>query len=188
MPQLLRRYRRNQSGTRTTASKRLGRLFHISAASKLAVIFFCTIAAVVAQDPTSFMTPGVLRVGEKLACQCGGCRNSVGTCPMLHCSYSDPMRRRISEMLTQGMSESSVLQSIVKQDGVVALVAPPAVGWGLFTWIMPAIALLLGFFVYTRWVRRNRQQPVPLTDTDKAMIEKYRAQIDREFPDEEHAG
>jgi cytochrome c-type biogenesis protein CcmH len=152
---------------------------------KLAVVFFCAIAALIAEDPTSYLGPSVLRVGEKLACRCGGCRNTVGSCPMLHCEYSDPMRHRIAQMQGQNMSDSAIIASIVREEGVVALASPPAVGWGLFTWVMPAIALVLGFFVYSWWVKRNKQEPAPLTENDQAMIERFRAQIDREFGDEE---
>ncbi len=152
---------------------------------KFAVVFFFAIACLIAQDATSFVNPNVARVGEKLACRCGGCRNSVASCPMMRCEYSDPMRRRIAQMQGQGMSDSAIIASIVKEEGVAALTSPPAVGWGLFTWVMPAIALLLGFFVYSRWVKRNKQQPAPLSEGDRAMIERFRAQIDREFGDEE---
>jgi cytochrome c-type biogenesis protein CcmH/NrfF len=156
---------------------------------KLAVAFFLALAAliakdVIAQDPTTYLTQNVLRVGEKLACRCGGCRNTVGNCPMLHCEFADPMRRRIAQMQTQGMPDSAVLAAIVKQEGVVALASPPGTGFGLFTWVMPGIALILGFFVYSRWVKRNRQKPVPVTEADRALIEKYRTQIDRDFEDE----
>jgi hypothetical protein len=42
--------------------------------------------------PESYLTPDVLRVGSRLACRCGTCRNTVGDCPMLHCSYCSPIR------------------------------------------------------------------------------------------------
>lgn len=152
---------------------------------KLAVAFFCTFAALIAQDPADFMTPKVLHVGDRLACRCGGCAFTVGSCSMLHCEYSDPMRRRIAGMLGQGMGEDAIVASIVREEGVVALSTPPSSGWGLLGWFMPAFALIAGFFVYTRWLRRNKVSPVPMTDNDRAMIDRYRAQIDREFGDDD---
>lgn len=104
---------------------------------------------------------------------------------MLHCHSADPLRRRIAEMLGAGMTDAQVVNKIVESDGVVALAAPPTVGWGLFTWIMPAVALLIGFFVYSRWVRRNRPQPVAVSEADRALLEKYRAQIERDFGEDE---
>jgi cytochrome c-type biogenesis protein CcmH/NrfF len=143
------------------------------------------IAPLYAQDPTANLTPGVVRVGSHLACRCGTCRNTIATCPMLHCESSGPMRARIKQMQEQGTSDDAIIKTIVQEQGVVALAAPPAEGWGLFTWVMPGIALLLGFFVYSWWVRRNRQQQLdpPLTEVDRAVLDRFRDQIDSEFDD-----
>jgi cytochrome c-type biogenesis protein CcmH/NrfF len=162
---------------------------------KLLAAFFISLAAVVAQDPTSFMTPDVLRVGDKLACRCGGCRSTVASCPMLRCSSATPMRQRIYAMQQRGMSDGAILSTIVREDGVVALAAPPAEGLGgILTWTMPAIALAIGFLIYSWFVRRHRGPKKPLTAEDQAMIERYREQIERELGDapetsgEEHKG
>ena len=150
---------------------------------KLLVAFFVAIATLVAQDPTSYMTPDVARVGAKLACRCGGCRNTVANCPMLHCSSADPMRRRIHEMKARGISDNDVVSTIVREEGIVALASPPAEGFALITWIVPPVVLLMGFFVYSWYVRRNRKEPEPLSPVDQAVIERFRTQIDREFED-----
>ena len=152
---------------------------------KLAVAFLLAIAALFAQDVTDYLTKDVLRVGERLACRCGGCRNNVGNCPMLHCDFADPMRRRIAGMQSQGMSDDPIVASIARADGVVALVSPPASGFGLFTWVMPGIALIAGFFIYTAFVRRNRKPAEPLTADEQALIERFRPQIDRDFEESE---
>src|SRR5207248_5280849 len=49
------------------------------------------------------------------------------------------------------------------------------------TWIMPAVMLLIGFFIYSSYVRRNRKAPEQLSDADKAVIDRFRNQIDREL-------
>lgn len=149
---------------------------------KLVFSFFAVLAALVAQDPTSYLTPDVLRVGDRLACRCGGCRNTVGNCPMLRCSSADPLRQRIHDMKTQGASDDAIVNAIVREEGVVALAAPPTNSFGGFiTWIMPAVILIMGFYVYSWYVRRNRKTPEPLSATDQANIERFRAQIDREL-------
>ena len=148
---------------------------------KLAVAFFFALAVLVAQDPATYSNASVLRVGEKLACRCGGCRNTVGTCPMLRCDSADPMRRRIADMQSKGLADDAILKRIVQEEGIVALASPPATGFGLFTWVMPGVALLVGFLVYSSYVKRNRKQAEPLTAADQAMIDRFRVQMDREL-------
>ncbi len=148
---------------------------------KLLFAFFIAIAALIAQDPTSYLTPDVTRVGSKLACRCGGCRNTVANCPMLHCSSADPMRHRIHDMQARGLSDADVVNTIVREEGVVALASPPAEGFGLVTWVVPPLVLLLGFFVYSWYLRRNRQEPEPLSAGDAAIIDRFRNQIEREL-------
>lgn len=101
---------------------------------------------------------------------------------MLRCSSADPLRRRIYDMKTRGMSDNDVVSTIVREQGVVALSSPPAETFGgLITWLMPALILLIGFFVYSSYVRRNRKTPEPLSAGDQALIDRFRAQIDREL-------
>ncbi|HEY1213411.1 MAG TPA: cytochrome c-type biogenesis protein CcmH [Bryobacteraceae bacterium] len=160
---------------------------------KLLAAFVFAIGTLVAQDPTSYMSPNVLRVGEKLSCRCGGCRNTVGNCPMLHCEYSDPMRRRIASMQAHGRSDSDIIDTVVREQGVVALSTPPNEGWGLVTLLMPGIAALIGFFIYSAYVKRNRKTPEPVSAADEAVLRRFQDQIDDElsegqdFP-KEHPG
>lgn len=155
---------------------------------KLLLAFFLPVAALLAQDPTSYLTPDVMRVGARLACRCGGCRNTVGNCPMLRCSSADPMRRRIYAMKQQGMSDDDIVNTIVREQGIVALASPPGEGLGpLLTWAMPGAALLVGFGIYASFVRRNRKPAEPLSAGDQALIDRFRPQIDREL-DEPPAG
>ena len=152
----------------------------------LIALFFLAICAILAQDqdPTSLITPGVLRVGDKLACRCQTCRNTVGNCPMLHCGYTQPMRERIKKMQDAGMSDGNIINTIVQEQGVVALAAPPATGWGLFTWVMPGVALVFGFLIYSWWVRRNRkQEPERINEFDRAVLDRFRDQIESELGD-----
>ncbi len=157
-----------------------------AANKKLLLTFLLCFSALVAQDPTSYLTPDVARVGERLACRCGGCRNTVGNCPMLHCHSADPKRQRIHELKKAGLSDDAVVNTFVREEGVVALSSPPSgsIG-GLITWVMPGVALMIGFFIYLRYVRANQQTPAPLSPADLAAMERFRAQIDRDL-DEDH--
>lgn len=152
---------------------------------KLALAFFTAIAALIAQDPSSYLTPAVTRVGEKLACRCGGCRNTVGNCPMLRCDSADPMRRRIASMQSKGMGDKQIIDTIVREEGIVALASPPGQGFGpVLTWVMPGIALAIGIWIWSFYVRRNRQPAAPLTPIDEALLERFRAQIDRDLDEQ----
>lgn len=85
-------------------------------------------------------------------------------------------------MKAQGTSDDAIVSSIVREEGVVALAAPPTNSFGGFiTWMMPAIALIVGFFVYSWYVRRNRRAPEPISAVDQANIDRFRAQMDREL-------
>jgi cytochrome c-type biogenesis protein CcmH/NrfF len=148
---------------------------------KLVAAFVLSLSFVAAQDSTLLMTPEVARVGSRLACRCGTCRNTVGDCPMIRCHSADPMRHRIHDMQAVGISDDAIVQTIVQEEGIVALSSPPGTGWGLLTWVMPGIVLLLGFFAYTQWVRRNQGVPTAMTATDTALLERFRDQIDREM-------
>ena len=154
---------------------------------KLAAIFFVTLAALIAQDSTSYMTPDVTRVGMRLACRCGGCRNTVGNCPMLKCESADPKRHQIYSMQQKGMSDDAIVSSVVQQEGIVALATPPSEGfWPILTWVMPGIALIIGFLIYSNWVKRNKQEPVALSATEKATLDRFQSQIDKELDEEPH--
>ncbi len=153
---------------------------------KLFVAFFSILAAVLVAQDASFMSSDVVRVGAKLACRCGGCRNTVGDCPMMRCSSADPLRRRIYDLKAKGMSDGGVVNAIVREEGIVALASPPGEGLGpLVTWLMPGVVLLIGFFIYWTFVRRHRQEPAPLTQVDQTLIDRYRGQMDAELDEED---
>jgi len=155
--------------------------------SKLLLAFLVVLAAAVAQDSTSYLTPDVIRVGSRLACRCGGCRNTVGDCPMLRCGSADPLRHRIFNQKQKGMSDDAIVKEIVREQGIVALASPPTEGLGpIVTWAMPGVALLIGFWIYSAFVRRNRKAPVPLNEVDASLIERFRGQMDRELDDESY--
>jgi cytochrome c-type biogenesis protein CcmH/NrfF len=155
---------------------------------KLLAAFLLSFVCILAQDPTSLLTPGVMRVGAKLACRCGSCRNTVQDCPMLRCGYTEPMRQRIKGMQEQGATDQNIIETIVREQGVVALSAPPAEGWGLFTWVMPGIALLIGFGIYSAWVKRNHQEPKEeINAADRDILARFGDQIESELGDEDAA-
>jgi cytochrome c-type biogenesis protein CcmH/NrfF len=104
---------------------------------------------------------------------------------MLRCSSADPKRHRIYDMKKAGHSDDAIVSQIVQEEGIVALASPPSKGvWPVLTWVGPGIALVIGFLIYSSWVKRNKQEPAPLTELDKATLERFRGQIDKELEDE----
>jgi cytochrome c-type biogenesis protein CcmH/NrfF len=104
---------------------------------------------------------------------------TVGNCPMIGCGSADPMRRRIYDMQARGITDDAIVKQVVQEQGIVALSGQQPLPW--IAWLMPGIALILGFGVYTAYVRRNRRQPIPPSASDEATLDRYRAQIDREL-------
>ncbi len=157
---------------------------------KFAIALASSIIALYAQAaPESFLTPDVARVGNRLACRCGSCRNTVGDCAMLHCGYCSPRRERIYQMKQEGQSDDQIVNTFVKEDGIVTLSSPPAEGLGpIITWIGPGVALLLGFGIYSWYIRRNRKAPEVLVPADQAVLDRFRAQIDSELDDSPISG
>jgi cytochrome c-type biogenesis protein CcmH len=117
-----------------------------------------------AQSPSLMTDPDVRRVGMKLACLCGSCKNTVGDCQMMGCSYASGARMRIKQMQLAGASDEDVIAKFVEKEGVRALSVPPAYGFNLTAWIMPVVAVLVGLFAllaYIRYYRRPAAVAVP---------------------------
>jgi cytochrome c-type biogenesis protein CcmH/NrfF len=154
---------------------------------KLVAAFFFVMSALLAQqDVTSYLTTDVARVGSRLACRCGGCKNTVGDCPMLRCDSSDPKRRRIFEMKSQGLADDAIVSTFVREEGVAALSSPQPLH--LITWLGTPVAVLLGFWIYTSFIRRNRKPAEVISAEDQAMIDRFRPQFGREFDDSVEGG
>jgi cytochrome c-type biogenesis protein CcmH len=132
-------------------------------------------------DPSvAVLTPAVKRVGARLACLCGSCKNSVADCAMLHCHYSGPAREKIAQMLAQGMSDDRIVDSFVKEQGLRALVVPPAEGFNVMAWVMPFVVIALGLWAIWLFIRRFRK-PSTVPELDPAVLERYRDRIEKDL-------
>jgi cytochrome c-type biogenesis protein CcmH/NrfF len=138
-------------------------------------------AASLAQTSSGLLTPDVKRVGMKLACLCGGCNNTVGDCPMIGCHYSAPAREKIAAMQKAGSDDKAIIDSFVSEQGLKALATPPTEGFSLVGWLMPFIAAGFGLIVVWMVLRRYLNlKPAPVTELDRAVLDKYHAQIENE--------
>ncbi len=95
------------------------------------------------------------------------------------------MRHRIFDMQAKGMKDDAIVNSIVQEQGVIALAGQQPLAW--IAWLMPPIALLLGFWVYSSWVRRNRGQPAILNSEEQATLDRFRSHIASEIEDDPRA-
>lgn len=144
------------------------------------------------QTSTTYVTPEIKRVGDKLACKCGSCNNTVATCQMLECHYSSPARQKIATQLKEGVSDQQIIDGFVKEAGLAALAAPPTSGFSLLSYLMPFVAIMLGLAAILVYWKRFRQPSAAVAEagsTEKAgtaaaspaIDEKYRKQIEAEL-------
>lgn len=146
--------------------------------TSLAIVFVASLC--IAQSPTAFLTADVRRAGDKLACLCGACKNTVGTCQMLGCHYAAPAREKIAEMQKAGMNDEAVAGFFVKREGLKAWAVPPAEGFNAMSWVMPPVAILLGLGGIAWWIRRSRK-PVLINELPDGSAERIRAELDKEM-------
>ena len=141
------------------------------------------------------------RVSNRLLCQCG-CGYMVLSCNHVDCNSATFIRRTIHTSLAAGKGEDAIVTGFVEQYGPRILPEPPKKGFSLTAWLMPFVGLLLGTalvsFVLWQWKHRvavaevaeggsipeasPAKEPSPARDT--ALVEKYRAQIDRDLENE----
>src|SRR5262245_12125150 len=110
---------------------------------RISVFILGVTALCVAQSPVQLVTGEIRRVGDRLGCLCGSCKNTVATCQMLECHYSLPARQKIAQLLGSGMTDDSIVASFVKERGVQALAVPPVQGFSSLAWVMPFVAIVL---------------------------------------------
>ena len=125
------------------------------------------------------MTPAVQRVGMKLACLCGTCKNTVGDCPMLMCHYSMPAREQIAKLQEASVSDAEIIKTIVREQGVKALASPPTEGFSLLAWVMPFAAIALGLLFLSWFIKRQRAH-APAAEVDPRVLERYHDQIEKD--------
>ena len=147
---------------------------------KSSVLVILLTAISIAQTPTQLLTPAIRRVGDRLSCLCGSCKNTVATCQMLECHYSHPARLQIATMQASSGSDDSIVASFVKKSGLQALAVPPAEGFSLMAWVMPVVVILLGLTMILFFVRRFRKPFVP-AEINREALDRYNRQIEKDM-------
>ncbi len=136
-----------------------------------------------AQSSSQLLTPEIKRVGERLACLCRTCNNTVGDCPMLECHYGNPAKKKIADMQASGRSDDEIVKSFVQETGLEALSAPPTSGFSSLAYIMPWLAIAVGLGAIYLFIRRFHPQHAPATapNLDPEVLQRYRDRIDKDF-------
>ena len=104
--------------------------------------------------------PTLESLGNQVQCTCG-CVAPLNQCPHLDCAEKAEMQAFIKKEISEGKSETAILQDLSLRYGLQVLTAPPAHGFSLAVWILPGVGLLVGLGAVVLIVRRWRQRPAP---------------------------
>ena len=146
---------------------------------KSSLLVFVIAVAALAQTASEKPNVDVRRVGARLQCQCGGCKDSVATCSMLECHFSKPAKERIAQMQSVGMSDDQIVQAFVRDYGMAVYLAPP----NAFGWIVPYACVGLGLVVILLFIRKYKPKPMTNLGTvepEDPELAKYQEQIEQD--------
>ncbi len=139
------------------------------------VLIAAVLAVVSARGASS--KPTAKAIADGLICQCGGCNFPVGTCNHEQCSSRDDMKAMAQKEIEAGKDEAAIFQDFVLRYGVKVLATPPASGFNLSIWILPAVGGVLGLAVVILLARRWRRgrggsdlPPSPPAKSDPALL------------------
>jgi len=149
---------------------------------KKIVLLAAVAGLLIGQDGATLITPAVRRVGMRLACLCGTCKNTVADCPMIECGYSKPARMKIAQMQAAGKTDDEIVASFVKENGIQTLASPPTTGFSLLAWVMPFVAIGLGLVAIAWFVKRfgARRAAAEMPELDPETLRRYQEQIEKD--------
>ena len=113
--------------------------------------------------------------------RCVVCQNlSVADSPS---EMASQMRAIVRERLEAGEAPAQVVQYFVERYGEWILLSPRRHGFNLLVWVMPAVAVVVGFtlvgLVLVRWTRRGAAAGrVAATPVDTAMRDRIRRELE----------
>lgn len=138
------------------------------------------VALLGAGDPATRFT----EIGHQMMCICG-CNQILLECNHVGCPASDGMRNELMAAVSRGDSDSLVEQGFVQKYGPTVLAAPTTKGFDRVAYILPFVALILGFGLVVLLVRSWKNRPAPaiaggLRPVRGAELEQFRDQADKE--------
>lgn len=132
---------------------------------------------------TAQRTDRAKALGHRLMCMCG-CKQILVECNHVGCPMSAGMLKKLDDEVASGKSDDLVLQSFVQQFGAEVLAEPPAKGFNWLAWVMPFVALSVGFLV-VRTVMNRWNRPLPATPSGPAVDPAVRARIREESEEDQ---
>jgi cytochrome c-type biogenesis protein CcmH len=145
-------------------------------------LLFCAalVALLGAGDPATRFN----EIGHRMMCICG-CNQILLECNHVGCPSSDGMRNELMASVSRGDSDSLVEQGFVQKYGPTVLAAPTTKGFDRVAYILPFVALFLGFGLVVMIVRTWKSRPAPaiaggLRPVRGAELEQFRDQAGKE--------
>ena len=123
-------------------------------------------------------------IGHQMMCICG-CNQILLECNHVGCPDSDGMRNELMAALNRGDSDGLVEQGFVQKYGPTVLAAPTGKGFDRAAYVVPFVALILGFGLIVLVVRSWKNRPAPaiaggLPPIRGAELEQFRDQARKE--------
>ncbi len=123
-------------------------------------------------------------IGHQMMCICG-CNQILLECNHVGCPASDGMRNELMAAVSRGDSDSLVEQAFVQKYGPTVLAAPTTKGFDRAAYIVPPVALLLGFGLIVLVIRSWKNRPAPaiadgLRPIRGAELEQFRDQANKD--------
>jgi len=133
-----------------------------------------------ASDPSTRFN----EIGHRMMCVCG-CNQILLECNHVGCPASDGMRNELLAAVNRGESDSLVEQSFVQKYGPTVLAAPTTKGFDRAAYVVPFLALVLGFSLIGMVIRSWKNRPAPaiaegLTPVHGAELDQFRDQARQE--------
>jgi len=119
-----------------------------------------------------------LAIEHSLRCNCG-CAQDAHSCQFqMQCGTSPGWTERIRRDLEAGQTPEAIQASFVADYGMQVLMAPPAEGFNLLGYFLPALTILAAGAVIAVGVRANtkRMTAAPVREVDQEDAERLRAE------------
>ena len=118
-------------------------------------------------------------LGHRMICSCG-CGQVLLECNHVGCPRSDGMRNELAAGIQRGDSDDLVLQGFVQKYGATILAAPTTTGFNRIAWVMPFLALAIGFSLAIFFIRRWGKMRAAATPSTTPIDPSFREQARRE--------